>query len=369
MRIDNYRCAYCGLELKSNTYGNIDHIKPKGSYFGQNFEFDNLIVICPACNARPKFTGVEFSNYLLQLLTKSKDYYDIVEDHRFDGSHVFEADITAKNNNRSLFFVCKSVASFVTSNLTSVIKEIESYRLETDFDYYVLAFPGILSSEQTTRLKKHNIVVWDARHIAKLFRTEIDEVGDDKFGYFYGLLDSHGSISQEEILVNKLRNCDVGIKSWSLYQKLVGEILEHLFCPPLNKPISESPDLEEANRRDWIIPNYSDTGFWQYLRDKYQAEYLVVDAKNHTKPIKKTHVLQMANYLKPHGAGMFGILVTRNGADKSSLLTIREQWVTAQKMIVVLTDSDVEAMLLEKAASGEPSNVLAGIIEKFRLSM
>ena len=59
-----------------------------------------------------------------------------------------------------------------------------------------------------------------------------------------------------------------------------------------------------ANRRDFIFPNYCDTGFWAFLRSRYGADYIVADAKNYSQNVSRKDILQMSNYLKAHGAGL-----------------------------------------------------------------
>jgi hypothetical protein len=177
------------------------------------------------------------------------------------------------------------------------------------------------------------------------------------------------SNTPEQEFIASLKACKKGKESWSEYQKLVGQILEHLFCPPLETPISELADHEGINRRDWIIPNYADQGFWNFVREKYRADYIVVDAKNYKAAISKNQVLQLANYLKIHGAGMFAMIVTRIGANNGALLTIREQWMANKKMILVVNDEDIEAMLLAKLAGGNPEKIIGQAIERLRLSM
>ena len=168
-------------------------------------------------------------------------------------------------------------------------------------------------------------------------------------------------------LLGKLKACNPGRKDCYLYQGLIGEIIEELFCPPLDKPIQEVNDFTKSNRRDFIVPNYATDGFWSFLREKYSADYVVVDAKNYSRKVKKSDVLQIANYLKPHGAGLFGIIFSRNGGDSAGCLhTIREQWMVHQKLILVLDDTDVENMLL---SSGGAEDLIGAKIEEFRLSM
>ena len=94
-----------------------------------------------------------------------------------------------------------------------------------------------------------------------------------------------------------------------------------------------------------------------------------LDPKNRTIPIDKNDVLQVANYLKPQGAGQFGIIVCRLGADQGALITRQEQWMQYQKLVLILDDSDVESMLLAQSAGGDPSKILSDWIQDFRLSI
>lgn len=102
---------------------------------------------------------------------------------------------------------------------------------------------------------------------------------------------------------------------------------------------------------------------------RYTADYIVVDAKNYQKNITKGEVLQIANYLKEHGPGLFGIIITRNGVSESAFYTLKEVWAIHKKMLIILLDNDIEQMLLEKLANREPENIVRQKIEDFRLSI
>lgn len=176
--------------------------------------------------------------------------------------------------------------------------------------------------------------------------------------------------SREQELRDALAACQPGKADWPVYQSLVGDILECLFTPPLGKPIPELSDKARANRRDFIMPNYTDKGFWAFMREKYEADYVVIDAKNYSRRVKKSEVLQIANYLKPHGAGLFGIIISREGGDTSGCEhTLREQWLIHRKLILLLDDDDVTQMLVTKSEGRVPEEVIEQKIEHFRLSM
>lgn len=105
------------------------------------------------------------------------------------------------------------------------------------------------------------------------------------------------------------------------------------------------------------------------MREEYKAHYVVVDAKNYTNEITKNCVVQIGNYLKEYGAGLFGIICGRSGCNKSASLTIRELWILHRKMIIVLDDTDIETMLLAKSTNGKPEEVIGNKIMSLRLSM
>ena len=56
-------------------------------------------------------------------------------------------------------------------------------------------------------------------------------------------------------------------------------------------------------------------------------------------------MLQIANYLSPHGAGLFGMIIARDGTSRGAQWTIREQWVLRSKLVLVVTDDDIRQML------------------------
>lgn len=119
-----------------------------------------------------------------------------------------------------------------------------------------------------------------------------------------------------------------------------------------------------------LASKYASDGFWEFLRHRYAADYIVVDAKNSKLKIKKKDVLQIANYLKAPGAGLFGMVFCRHGADANAMsTTIREHWFMHSELIVVLDDTDVERMLLASSAGGDPTVIIGERIQAFRLSL
>jgi hypothetical protein len=175
----------------------------------------------------------------------------------------------------------------------------------------------------TRQLSREHIGLWHLQKISSRFRAQIEQVDDT---YFKALFqNSEARRSDEDDLILQLRECPAGMPGWLQYQKLIGRILAHLFCPPLDRPLYEHSDYSSTNRRDRIFPNYASEGFWQFPRSRYSADYVVVVAKNARRKTKKPHILQIANYLKEHGVGRFGMILRRQGSDRGAVETLREQ--------------------------------------------
>ena len=66
---------------------------------------------------------------------------------------------------------------------------------------------------------------------------------------------------------------------------------------------------------------------------------------------------------------MFGVLFCRKGAGEPAKHAIREQWIGGRKMIITVSDGDVEEMIRLKADGGSPEELLREKIAGFLMSL
>ncbi|WP_339252806.1 hypothetical protein [Paenibacillus sp. FSL P2-0136] len=277
------------------------------------------------------------------------------------------ADIKADFNGETLLIECKAASTFSERRLDEVIKKLLHYQNPT-FKKRVLAFPGELTAMQMDRISDLKwLEVWDLNKIAALFTQQLRMIESCELKEL--LMSVHLKDTIEDVLMRILRSCVPGKSNWSSYQKVCTSIFEHLFCPDLGKPIVEHSDTAKANRRDIIMANYCESGFWKFMANRYGADFIVIDPKNYSEKITKNCVLQMINYLKAYGPGMFGIISTRKGAKEAAIHTQREVWMAQSKLIIFIDDSDYEQMLLLKKNGNSPEEVIKQRIEDFRLGL
>lgn len=364
----NNACVMCSIS-GDNVPLELASITPQ--HHGGEISENDYLLLCPNCHTYmdmgPK--EIEFVSFLYQIIRESGSYSNIQLEAIIGDSRRARADIFIKNDlsKEKILIECKSNRAITRSHSNKIVEQILEYGKLVGKCRLVLAIPGRLPVEIRQNIESNGIEIWDADYISRNFGPEIKKADSNHFKMLFSAIAGRKFESRENNLLKQLKECKPGRQECYIYQNLIGEIIEELFCPPLEKPIKENSDFTKSNRRDFIVPNYTTDGFWAFIREKYSADYVVADAKNYRRKVKKSDVLQIANYLKPHGAGLFGIIFSRNGGDSSGCLhTIREQWMVHQKLILVIDDTDVENMLI---SSGGASDVIGAKIEEFRLSM
>lgn len=222
---------------------------------------------------------------------------------------------------------------------------------------------GTVIDEASKRANKYGIRIWDIYKLAKL----IGEIRPkENVEHATG---QNKTKPKEETFSIELEKLRAGQDYWSNYQQLACNIFTHLFCPPLESPRFEHSDAEGRNRRDMIFENANEHSFWKSIKENYQADYIVVDAKNSGDLLDKRPVIDIAHYLKPYGCGMFGILLTRKGTSEAANHAIKEQWIGNKKMIVAFNDSELHEMLRIKQTNGRPEEIIRMKLADFRMSL
>ncbi|XXT21157.1 hypothetical protein WME94_06260 [Sorangium sp. So ce429] len=288
------------------------------------------------------------------------------------GSADLRVDIVATElEGKTILIECESQRALNPRLLGEMISHLDSFR--SPEASLVLALPARLSERERAIFLDLGIEVWDLDSIATLFREQLQVIAHPVLRpLLLGIAALHERYllrTAETTLLTYLIETPAGPPSWLAYQRLVARILERLFVPPLLSPIFESSDESRRNRRDIILPNYAESGFWAFLRARYCADFIVVDAKNFSGPVGKDEALQVLNYLKSDGAGLFALLISRKGADAACREAIKSEWTRARKLVVCLSDDDLERMLRIKEVAGPPETVIRQHIDELRLGI
>lgn len=311
-----------------------------------------------------------FERFVADIIRSTRRFSDIVINSVIDG---YQIDIIANEVGvlstvpRKWFIETKRVKHITADMIHAVLGKMHSIQHGYPNSTFILVGIGNISAHAREISTRFNIEIWDAIKLADLTPNDI---ANRYFGASLGTFSTKGEEeSKSRSLLESLSMIPAGKGAWNRFQILCSEILEYLFCPPLEAPRYEFSDADSRNRRDMIFENSGADGFWGQIRNIYSAHYIVADAKNHGTPLNKQPVLDIAHYLKPYGCGLFGILLSRKGAGAPALHALREQWIGGQKMIVVLSDSELEEMINIKAQGGKPEEVIRKAIADFRMAL
>lgn len=314
---------------------------------------------------------VDFESFVVDLLRTSGKFKEIRLHQRVMGH---EIDIVATEIAHSLgqpatcFFETKASKIVSTDIVDRVAALPHMLRGSVQGPIRtILVASGSFTKSALERASGVGIEVWDS---LKLSQIASDSLLQEYFGAEARRPTANSpELAKSKSLAERFQETPSGNASAMPYQRLVSDVLEFLFCPPLEAPRFELTDADARNRRDMIFENACPTGFWAHTRNAYSAHYVVVDAKNYEEQLDKRPVLDIAHYLKPYGCGLFGILVSRQGASEACLHAIREQWIGAQKMIVVVSDEQLLEMLRIKSEAGAPEEIIRASIATFRMSL
>lgn len=364
-------CSICGKHLEKQNCV-LDHIYPIS--FGGTDSIDNLQLICKKCNcikSNKTSLGFQFEEYIRLLLDKSPKY-DISQINKGLCSCIIPDLIIKRVNNKSsetIVAEINSSYSLTRKRIDHLILRLDEFQKNIKGSKKAIIVFSELSDKYVELLESNDVELWDRNYISNEFRNEIL---NSEPSYLNTIFSKHIEYSEEkkyQSYINRLKECKLGKEEWGNYQRLVREILQLLFCPPLEEPISQKNDKNQQNIKDYIMANYSqERDVWEFLRNQYRADYVVFDAKNSKKAITKQDVLQMSNYLKCKGTGNFGIIFSRKGSGKQSDYQLRDTWQNDNKMIVVLDDDDVEQMIKDKKNDIDPAKYILKKVEDFRLS-
>lgn len=359
---------YQYYNVPSDIYQNFIKAPSTGYYFSENiktqFTYTNISSI--------NFREIEFVYFLSKLMKASNRFSELEFEpiYRDKNDKMLRPDLVCKTDNRKLIIEVKRVSPLIERRVKEYINQLNLYKdIDTNVKV-ILAIPDKLQQNYLSSFEKEGIEVWDGPKIAQLFSKELEQIKDSPlYAHFLKLSSTYIATSKTQEFIDELKNIKPGKKDWSIFQKLCVNIFEYLFTPPLEKPLYELSDETRTNRRDIIFPNYADAGFWKFMMDKYNADFLVIDAKNYSANVEKKEVLQMSNYLKSFGTGLFGIIVCRKNPKSNAIITQREHWMAYHKLIIFINDNDIIQMLTLKEKSNSPEDVIRQKIEEFRLSL
>lgn len=262
----------------------------------------------------------------------------------------------------------------------SSIAQLYGYSKFANADVILLVANSTLTNSArnfiSNKITDINVVIWDENDLVDLL-NKYKDIYEKYFGS--QLLDTDVKISIEDpeltkiqAMISELKDCPEGISGWKKYENICIKILKYLFVPPLKSPKIQSRTESGIDIRDANFPNRCDYENWRYIREDYDAKYILFEFKNYSTDdkgsnIDKSVVYQVRNYLKMT-IGRIGIICGKKEPVDSGKEAQKQAFIEDRKLIVFINNGHLIDMLMKKYRKEEPSDVIIDLIDEFNLN-
>lgn len=255
----------------------------------------------------------------------------------------------------------------------AAIHELERY-LANDgesLDAMCLVSSGDLTSiGRNLSIQNPRLKVWDRDILDRLLYKHSDVMREFFQGY-RSALDKLNSDLQPAPLnefSRRLQNCPSGREHFQDYEDLGTEILSFVFGDKLGAPNLQCRTADGVQRRDVVFRNNRTSRFFARIGDRFDADFLVVDFKNYAEPIDGTAVTDVASYSNP-ALGRFVLVVSRQGAGKSSRAAQIRLFNHANQIILVVSDAQLVEMVKRKSSGEAPEDLLEDALDELLVAV
>ena len=175
--------------------------------------------------------------------------------------------------------------------------------------------------------------------------------------------------SRAKSLSSKLRTCPAGPSNWRKYEQVCIEILSFCLVPPLAPPLEQVETRDKLHKRDLIFQIPHELGdFWTYIITRFGLA-LIFEFKNYKNAIKENQLVISQKYIGKKKISRLGLIVTRKGLHANAQMAQEKIWNESAKMLLCLSDEDLNMMLQLKEDHDKPWKVIDNKIRKFLVSL
>lgn len=258
-----------------------------------------------------------------------------------------------------------------TALIRKIKSDLERYSELENADHLLLVTSNELSKSALEEISSYkNIKVlgpaWIEESLKKYPNIE------DEFCSLINALDTiesplHGKNDQpsENSLITEIKSLPPGKSHWREYEDLCVKVLNYLFLNPLAPPRIQCRTEDSLDIRDAVYPIRPGNLHWDTLRNECRSRFVVAEFKNYTDPPGQREVESLQQYLYPKAMRSFGILCSRKRASEPANKQRRRAWVENEKLIVMLSDSDLIEMIQLKDSGEEPFEIIDAQLEEF----
>lgn len=170
-------------------------------------------------------------------------------------------------------------------------------------------------------------------------------------------------------LKNRLVALPTGQATATAFELLGEEICKFLFDEELVGWKRQTQTDDGLNRFDLVCRIASSKQLWHFLSSRMNSQYILFEFKNYSTQIGQPEILTTEKYLLEYALRRVAFVVTRRGWNASAEKACRGALREHGKLILMLSDVDIERMLLQKGTGTDPTDFLMDRLDDLFLSL
>lgn len=280
------------------------------------------------------------------------------------------------------------------SNVNGALQQILSYKSLIKSREYILVLTCELDQEIKVAIyKQAGIQLWDIANLIYLCKgnDELLKILADQIPF--SILDikpapiinegfvinsmplyfdkKNTTLETSEALGERLKICKTGRtnKSDQEYENICVDIISFLFEQEFTQFSTQHKTNDRIFRMDLLCALKGTTAFWEFLIRHYNTKFVVFEFKNYAAKLPQNLIYVTEKYLFNAALRNVAIIISREGFQNSANIAAMGSLKENGKLILNITDSDLNNMLKMKSEGKEPSDYLLSKVENFLMSV
>jgi hypothetical protein len=207
----------------------------------------------------------------------------------------------------------------------------------------------------------------DALNLREVIIGSLDEDVSLRSGGMLAELPGALSVQDYRAQVSKLEGeliaLELGKANAGRYEDIIGEVITLCFYHSLNNLEAKVREVDRCVIRDWIAANVARSGFWEMVRQRYEATQVIWECKNYRD--LKADDFQQAAYYMNRQIGRFVVIVYRGTEiDKHYYEHIKRIANDKNGMILLLHERDVKVFIRQARNGKVRDDHISGIYDR-----
>lgn len=305
-------------------------------------------------------------------------------------------DVCAEKNGKKLYIEAKSVRSRMLSqqSVLSVMARAKIMDLKSN-EYFILVTANIVPKMVKEKIRfENNFFLIDLAELLYMvqdseelkyrllslieFTTESIELREPT--EFLQMLDVTEDDNLDSLVdaQDEIKRLLIEVKSWEQdkrtsteYEKLCTKVLSVLFSKDLTLWREQQRSNEDLYRFDLICKIKDDviSAFWKFIEEYFRSKYVIFEFKNYKDVITQKEIYTTEKYLYAKALRSVAIIISCNGSDDNAKKAIKGTLRENGKLILNLSNRDLENMLEYELNGNLPSEYLYNILDEMLIEL